>query len=52
MRGFNSHDSAQAFIDSFQIYYNFIRPHMSLRGLTPAEVAGIKLLRNRNNPYG
>lgn len=24
-----------------QIYYNFIRPHMGLKGATPAEAAGI-----------
>lgn len=25
----------------FQIYYNFIRPHMVLNGKTPAEACGI-----------
>jgi putative transposase len=24
-----------------QIYYNFIRPHMGLKGATPAEAAGV-----------
>ena len=24
-----------------QIYYNFIRPHMGLDGVTPAEMAGV-----------
>ncbi|MFZ2471462.1 MAG: hypothetical protein WAW52_05905 [Methanothrix sp.] len=24
-----------------KIYYNFIRPHMGLRGATPAEAAGV-----------
>lgn len=24
-----------------QIYYNFIRPHQALKGMTPAEMAGI-----------
>lgn len=51
MRGFKSHDSAQAFLDFFQIYYNFIRLHMSLNGKTPAEAAGIFLLKRRNNPW-
>ncbi|MGQ9718243.1 MAG: hypothetical protein ACUVWK_00075 [Nitrososphaerales archaeon] len=27
--------------EGFDIYYNFIRPHQALKGLTPAEVAGI-----------
>lgn len=32
-----------AFVDGFQNYYNFLRPHMSLKGKTPAEAAGIDL---------
>ncbi len=36
-------DEYSAFIRSHQVYYNFIRPHMSLLGNTPAEVAGIDL---------
>ena len=32
------------------IYYNFIRPHMSLNGKTPAEESGIDLnLGNKND---
>lgn len=30
-------------IDGYKVYYNFLRPHMSLNGKTPAEVAGIDL---------
>jgi len=30
-------------IDGFRIYYNFIRPHQALNGLTPAEMAGLNL---------
>ena len=30
-------------IDGYQIYHNYIREHMALDGLTPAEVAGIKV---------
>jgi transposase-like protein len=36
-------DEYSAFIRGHQVYYNFIRPHMSLFGSTPAEVAGIDL---------
>ncbi|MDI6846931.1 MAG: hypothetical protein QMD23_02205, partial [Candidatus Bathyarchaeia archaeon] len=31
------------FLQKRSIYYNFIRPHMSLNGKTPAEEAGINL---------
>lgn len=34
-------DEYSAFIRGHQVYYNFIRPHGSLYGLTPAEVAGV-----------
>jgi len=36
-------DECSAFICGHQLYYNFIRPHESLFGCTPAEVAGIDL---------
>ncbi|MBM2824759.1 MAG: Integrase catalytic protein [Dehalococcoidales bacterium] len=43
IRGFKSYDTAELLMDGFLIHYNFFRPHMSLNGRTPAEVAGIKL---------
>ncbi len=43
IRGFKSYDTAELMMDGFLIHYNFFRPHMSLNGKTPAEVAGIKL---------
>lgn len=48
MRGLKSEESAQAIIDGFRVYYNFIRPHTSLNGKTPAEAAGIDLGLNEN----
>jgi transposase-like protein len=48
MRGLDSEDSAQTIIDGNRIYYNFIRPHMALNGLTPAEVANINLELGQN----
>lgn len=27
----------------YQIYHNYVRPHMGLEGKTPAEIAGIKV---------
>lgn len=41
MRGFKSVKGGQSFLDGWKIYYNFIRPHSSLDGLSPAQAAGI-----------
>jgi transposase InsO family protein len=41
MRGLDNEKTA--FVEGFQNYYNFIRPHMGLDGKTPAEVSGIKM---------
>ena len=35
-------------IEGFDIYYNFIRPHMALNGKTPAEKANINLNLDQN----
>ena len=40
-RGLKDEDTA--FINGHQLYYNFIRPHNSLFGKTPSEIAGINL---------
>ena len=37
-----------SFIRGHQLYYNFIRPHMSLYGCTPAKMAGIDLNLKNN----
>jgi len=42
-RGLKEIPPSKIFIEGFKTYYNFIRPHMSLNGKTPAEVAGIHL---------
>ena len=39
-RGFHSLASANATISVFVFFFNFIRPHQGLSGLTPAQVAG------------
>ncbi len=41
MRGLKNTDTA--IIKGMQIYHNFIRPHESLNGATPADRAGIKV---------
>ena len=43
MRCFESFCSCQNTLTAFQIYYNFLRPHMALDGKTPAQAAGINL---------
>ena len=30
------------------LYYNFIRPHMTLEGKTPAQVAGLRVADGQN----
>ena len=30
-------------LEGYEIFHNYIRPHMALEGKTPAEVAGIKV---------
>ncbi len=40
-RGLKRQDTA--IIDGYQIFHNYIRPHMGLRGNTPADRAGIKI---------
>ena len=43
MRGFHGFIPCQNWLTLFQIYYNFLRPHMALDGKTPANKAGITL---------
>ena len=47
--GFNSFESANSMIMMFVFFYNFIRPHSSLLGLTPAHVAGLKYSKRQQN---
>jgi len=41
MRSLKREDSP--IVDGYQIFHNYVRPHMGLNGKTPAEQAGIKL---------
>jgi len=48
-RGFHGNlDSAKSIMKGFEIYYNFIRPHLSLKGKTPSELATDIKLENHN----
>lgn len=51
MRGFHKFDSARKILGGWSVYYNFIRPHESLDGLTPAEASGINLDPNGGNRW-
>ena len=41
MRGFGSAETAEIMTSAFRNYYNFIKPHNSIGGMTPAQAAGI-----------
>lgn len=41
MRGLKKMDSP--ILTGYQLFHNYIRPHMSLDGLTPADKVGIKI---------
>jgi transposase-like protein len=43
MRGFKNQDSARAILSGYVVNYNFARPHITLKGKTPAEQAGINV---------
>jgi len=43
MRGFKNEDSARIILDGYTVNYNFARPHLSLKGKTPAQQAGIEV---------
>ena len=46
MRGFKGQE--QIFSDGFRTYYNFIKQHQGLNGMTPSQVADIDLNLGRN----
>lgn len=43
MRSLNDPINASIFADGFRTYYNYIRPHQALGGMTPAQVAGFPM---------
>lgn len=48
IRGFKSEKTANNYVENWKTYYNFVKPHMALDGLTPSEVAGIGIGAERN----
>jgi len=43
MRSLDSSVGAQEFVAGLQTYYNYLRPHQGIGGLTPAEMACIQI---------
>ncbi len=46
MRGMKSLKGVQTYNKGFKNYYNFIKPHLSLNGKTPAQTSGISVPAN------
>ncbi len=47
VRGIKKADSP--IIDGYQLYHNYVRPHMALKGKTPDDMCGIEI--NGNNKW-
>lgn len=43
MRSLKHQDSAQELLEAYRVWYNYVRPHMGIGGLTPAQAAEIPL---------
>lgn len=50
-QGFSSFLSANNLISMFVFFFNFVRPHSALNGLTPAQVAGLNLSKKRKREF-
>ena len=48
MRGLPDSSNAQSFMDGLRVYYNYIRPHQGLDGMTPAQMAGSQIVLTGN----
>lgn len=53
LRAMQTRESAQNYLDGWTTDYNFFRPHLALKGDTPASVAGVSIpYRNWNDIVG
>ena len=50
-QGFSSFESANNLISMFVFFFNFVRPHSALNGLTPARVAGLSLPTRKKRDF-
>lgn len=46
MRGLKSYESTKAILEGFTIHYNYVRPHQSLNGKTPAQACRMNAPNN------
>jgi transposase InsO family protein len=51
MRGMQNSKTGNDLMRGWVAYYNFLRPHTALNGLTPAEAIGIDLGLNGGNRW-
>lgn len=50
-QGFSSFESANNLISLFVFFFNFVRPHSALNGLTQAQAAGLDLSKQRKREF-
>ena len=50
-QGFSSFKTANNLISMFIFFFNFVRPHSALDGLTPAQVAGLNLSKLQKREF-
>jgi transposase-like protein len=43
MRGLKDFESTKSILEGYSVHYNFVRPHQSLKGKTPAQASGINI---------
>lgn len=43
MRGLKDFESTKSILEGYTVHYNFVRPHQTLKGRTPAQAAGIDM---------
>jgi len=48
MRALSTIEGAEQYLDGMTVYYNYIRPHQGIDGLTPAQMANIPINLNGN----
>jgi len=46
MRGLKAYESTKLLLEGWSVHYNCVRPHQSLGGKTPAQVAGMNIPNN------